>query len=446
MFRKLAKFLSYVRQYGLINTLSFSAFRFSPKSFALLAQRVRLDGKVHVPTTNNDYLNLIRSICDYVNWTEYGGASEPISENFNIKTVVWFVPDWTNVWGGGHFTLFRFANYFASKGTHNVIFIYNNERHYSPKKLQEELDNALTDCKLEVIIDPMLLPSCSAAIATTWQSAYQVKSFPFAEHKFYFMQDYESLFYPSGTAAMQANASYHFGFHGVTGGTWLKSLYEKHGGKAESYIFAADKNVFYPLRKDAIVRSKVKRVFFYGRPSTERRCFELGIASLMKISAAFPEVEIVIAGLDLDHAPPFKATLMGNMPLDKTGDLYRECDVGIAFSGTNLSYLPVELMASGVPVLSNNGPQVEWLLKDRVNSLLVDPTPQSVFEGFSSLYMDIELRQALARGGVKAMECLSWDSEMEKIYTYISRIITTEVKTCSLLASSVVDPRVETVV
>lgn len=423
MLRKIHQFFSFMRQYGLINTLSYSAYKLSPKSFGVLAQRVRIDNKILFPSTANEYMNIINAVCDYDNWSAYGGSSKGIIKVCNIKTLVWFVPDWTNVWGGGHFTLFRFANYFASKGTHNVIFIYNNERHYSSKKLQEELDNALKDCKLEVIVDPMLLPSCAAAIATTWQSAYQVKAFPFAEKKFYFMQDYESLFYPSGTSAMQANLTYNFGFHGITGGTWLKSLYQKHGGAAENYIFAADKHIFYPLTKDAVVRPKVKRVFFYGRPSTERRCFELGIASLIKISVAFPEVEIIIAGLNLGHTPPFKATLLGNMPLEKTGDLYRSCDVGIAFSATNLSYLPVELMASGVPVLSNNGPQVEWLLKDRVNSLLVDPTPESVFEGFSLLYMDTELRQAIAHGGVETMECLSWDSEMEKIYTYISHVI-----------------------
>ncbi|MHB1735540.1 MAG: glycosyltransferase family 4 protein [Acidithiobacillus sp.] len=423
MFNKFTKFFVYMRQYGLINALLFSVFKLSPKSFGLVAQRVRLDNKSHTPSTNAEYLNIIRSICNYDNWSSYGGASEAIPESKNAKTIVWFVPDWTNVWGGGHFTLFRFANYFASKGTHNIIFIYNNERHYTPRKLQAELDNALTDCQLEVVVDPMLLPSCSAAVATTWQSAYQVKAFPFVEHKFYFMQDYESLFYPSGTAAMQANASYSFGFHGITGGAWLKSLYEKHGGKAENYIFAADKHIFYPLRDDALIRANVKRVFFYGRPSTERRCFELGIASLMKISATFPDIEIVIAGLELNHTPPFKATLMGNMPLDETGDLYRSCDIGIAFSGTNLSYLPVELMASGIPVLSNNGPQVEWMLTDRVNSYLVDPTPQSVFEGFSSLYLDVELRQAIARGGVNTMKYLTWDSEMEKIYKYVSSVI-----------------------
>lgn len=411
----------YVRKFGLGNVLIFSIYKLFPRFFVLLHQKVNA-------STNNAWPDMatiapvitINTVLDYQPWPEYGGAPVPVAAQDNRPTYIWFVPDWLNVWGGGHYTLFRFANHFAKFGTRNIIFIYNNERHTTPDHLQNELMQALPGCLLDVIIDPAQLPSCTGAIATTWQSAYHVRAFPFARQKFYFMQDYESLFYAYGTTSMQANATYGFGFIGITGGGWLKQCYETHGGRAQNYLFGADRTIFHPAVVPFKVRKDVTRLFFYGRPSTERRCFDLGMASLVKIAHYFPQVEIVIAGLDLKSSPPFNATLLGNMSLKDTGDLYRTCDIGMAFSGTNLSYLPVELMASGVPVISNNGPQVEWHCRHGVNAYLADPTPQAMLEAFTTLYNDRQLRQTLADGGLSTMEHLDWEGQMTRIYEYVT--------------------------
>jgi len=408
MSEKFLKFISFSKKYGFLNTIFYAFYKKFPRCFMLLLSK----GRGELPFSENP-------VYDYTDWCSFGGAKITTGPPMTNKTYIWFVPDWSNVWGGGHYTLFRFANYFAHKNTRNIIYVYNNERHISSKNLQTELNEALPDCRLEVCVDAQWLPNCSGAIATTWQSAYQVKAFPFSKEKYYFMQDYECFFYPFGTASLQAQTTYKFGFKGITGGGWLKNCFETYGGKAQDYLFGADEKIFFPHNEKGTIRPHVKRIFFYGRPSTERRCFELGMESLKKISETYPEVEIVIAGLKLNFNPNFKATLLGNMSLKDTGDLYRTCDIGIAFSATNLSYLPVELMACGVPVLSNNGPQVEWMLKDQVNSYLTDPVPQAVFDGFKKLYEDNELRQSLAKGGLDTMKNISWDSEMEKIYQYV---------------------------
>lgn len=420
MIRKLRAFVRYARQYGVINTVIYSLFKLSPRGFVLLTRQISATGTVVSPAiTGLDFASLEETVFDYKTWEAFGGSAVAPVSSSRVPTFIWFVPDWLNVWGGGHFTLFRFAQHFAKRGSRNIIYIYNNQRHSSPNYLQNELNNAFIGCQIEVVVDPKLLPKADAAIATTWQSAYHVRAFDHAANKFYFMQDYEGLFYAYGTASMQANATYGFGFVGITGGTWLKSCYEAHGGKAENYRFAADKLIFYPANIPALAREKVKRVFFYGRPSTERRCFELGMVALARIAAEFPDVEIIIAGLDLSQKPPFPATLLGNMTLAKTGDLYRTCDIGIAFSATNLSYLPVELMQSGVPVISNNGPHVEWHCKHLENAYLADPVPEAVCEAFRTLYYDRTLRQKLIDGGLATMQELDWESEMSRKFDYV---------------------------
>lgn len=418
MIKNLKILMQYIRDYGFISAFVFVLYKLKPRYFSILSMRFMRSGSIEAGSI--EYRALINEVYDYESWEAIGGKAAPYSSTVaGEKVFIWFVPDWTNVWGGGHYTLFRFANYFAHKGTRNIIYIYNNKRHDTPTHLQNELNFALIDCKVEVIVDPKKLPECDGVIATTWQSAYPVRAFPFAKHKFYFMQDYESLFYAFGTASMQANATYGFGFTGITGGGWLKQCYENHGGKAQNYCFAADRKIFYPANSKGLVRDKVKKIFFYGRPSTERRCFALGIAALSKIAEKYPEIELVIAGLELGSKPPFKVTTLGNLTLAGTGDLYRTCDIGIAFSGTNLSYLPVELMASGVPVISNNGPHIEWHCKNKYNSLLVDPVPQAVLDAVTALVESRSLRQDLVDGGLETMKDLDWNDQMEKIYKYV---------------------------
>jgi O-antigen biosynthesis protein len=415
-------FYKYYKLVGLWQAIIFSLYRLFPHSFILTSgiiikeyYKIRSAALLE-SSTDSVYLTSIKDVIDYAD------LDNKYCTDFRLNdqgAYVWFVPDWSNVYGGGHYTIFRFAQHYASKGISNYIYIYNNTRHHSGESLQADLNGALRDCKLRVLIDPACIPKCSIAFATTWQSAYHVRSFKDCLKRFYFMQDYESLFYAHGTESMQANNSYTFGFHGITGGSWLKQRYESFGGKAHAYRFAVDKEIFYPAQLSATVRSDVKRFFFYGRPSTERRCFELGISSLKLIAEHYRGVEIIVAGLDLKEPLPFKATLLGNLTLVQTGDLYRTCDLGLAFSGTNLSYLPVELMSSGVPIISNKGDHVEWHCKHLVNSFLADPTPTAIFNAFKSLYDNKQLRQNIVTGGLQTMDQLSWEDEIEKVYDYL---------------------------
>jgi len=360
-----------------------------------------------------------RHVYDYATWQQLGGLDYGTAPQTHENAFVWFVPTWFNVWGGGHYTLFRFAAHFAKKGIRQYIYCYDNDGRYPLEKLQADLDLAFPESGVRAIgINE--IPSCDAVLATTWQSAYYVRAFPGARRKLYFMQDFESHFYAHGTQSMQANNTYTFGFQGITGGLWNRQQFLNHGGQADAYNFSTDRHIFFPGDENGDVRPTVSRIFFYGRPSTERRCFELGVRSLERIKKRFPDVEIVIAGLDGLDDLPFPVTKMGNLTLAKTGELYRTCDIGIAFSGTNLSYLPVELMACGVPVVSNRGPHVEWYCKDGENALLVDPTPSAVEEAVARLIESQSLRQKLASGGLHKASLTTWEAEMDRIFDCIS--------------------------
>lgn len=329
---------------------------------------------------------------------------------------VWYVPAWTNVWGGGHLTLFRWAHLMNAR-REQIIYVYNNAGRFAVSYFKDSLEEAFPGNKINVITKSTEIPKSAISIATTWQSVFSVLKFTHSDSlRFYFMQDYESLFYAHGTDSMQALDSYEHKLIGVTGGPWLLSKFREHGGDGINYVFTTDRSIYYPLEEP---RDRVKRVFFYGRPSTERRCFELGVETLRILKNAYPDIEIVVAGLDGIGDLGFDVTMAGSVPLPKLGELYRSCDIGLALSGTNLSYLPVELMATGVPVVTNGGPHVEWYCEDRVNSLVVPPFPTPMFKALKTLIEDKELRNSIREGGLLKSQETDWAQEASKIQTFI---------------------------
>ena len=60
-----------------------------------------------------------------------------------------------------------------------------------------------------------------AVVATAWPTAYAVLASPAKGHRVYLVQDLEPSFYPAGGEALLAEATYRFGFHGITAGRWL---------------------------------------------------------------------------------------------------------------------------------------------------------------------------------------------------------------------------------
>ena len=68
-----------------------------------------------------------------------------------------------------------------------------------------------------------------AAVATLSTTAYSIIRLRHVKARFYFVQDYEPLFYPAGTSYGLAEATYRLGFRGICNTYPLKQLYEEHG-------------------------------------------------------------------------------------------------------------------------------------------------------------------------------------------------------------------------
>ena len=271
------------------------------------------------------------------------------------------------------------------------------------------------------------VPAAFYSVATSWQTAYYVKNFQTTKYKCYFVQDFEPYFYAVGSESAMAEATYSFGFSAITAGGWLaEKLTDEYQTHAFPISFSYDRDLYRLMHRR---EPEIKRVFFYARPPTQRRAFELGLLALNEVVRRLPHVKVIFAGWDVsNYEIPFEHLNAGTLNVAELPDLYNQCDVALVLSFTNLSLLPLELMACGVPVVSNRSPCTEWLLNSD-NSILTKATVEDLANGICELLTNSALHARIKAEGIRVANFSSWEQEALKLsqaLTSISRSETLE--------------------
>lgn len=304
-------------------------------------------------------------------------------ERARPNTLLWFVPDF-NIGSGGHQTIFRMVWHLERMGWESGIVVVNPTVHATAELARNDIREHFFPLNAKVYLGLKGLPNSEFAVATGWQTAYPVRAISASRlKKLYFVQDFEPSFYPTGTESVLADNTYRFGFFGITAGAWLAhKLKAEYGMATHAISFGVDHELYFPRpRRNA----EVKRVFFYARPPTPRRAFELGLLVLEAVSRRLPATEFILAGWDVaDYHIPFPHLATGVISPTELADVFSQCDVALVLSLTNLSLMPLELMAAGCAVVSNRGDCVEWLLNDDL-ALLTDPTPEALSQALCHL-------------------------------------------------------------
>jgi len=345
-----------------------------------------------------------------------------------IKTATWFVPYFDHLSFGGIYTIFRFIDHFAQKGVKNHIVIYDNPA-VDADAMRADIEKAfpnLADATL-TIYDPRKdsiqdLPETDIAVCTFWVSAYFLLRFNQTKRKYYFIQDYEPLFYEGGSISALAESTYRFGFEGIVNTPGLlRAVNQRHGLQGVSFTPAVDPRYYNPQEQKN--NTKI-RIFFYARPNNPRNAFNLGVMIIKILLSKYKDqIEIVTAGSAWKEK---NFDLKGNVinlgllkSLQEVGDLYRSCDIGFVYMlSKHPSYQPFEFMASGVATVTNNNEDNLWFLKDGTNCLVAEPSPAAMAEKIGWLIEDQKLRKKIQQGGYDTVST-DWQPQLELIWNDI---------------------------
>ncbi len=346
-----------------------------------------------------------------------------------IKKALWFVPYFDHITYGGIYTIFRFMEHLAKQNVGTTIVIYDNKFIDTAQTIADIVYHfpGLKSCKL-IVLDLEEgnindLPESDIAFATIWMSAYLLLKYNKTRRKYYFIQDYEPLFYEGGSMYAMAESTYRFGFKGIVNTPGLLwAVNQRHGLEGVSFIPAVDNRFYYP--DPAKKKNERIKIFFYARPNNPRNAFELGVLIIKQLIKKYGnKIEIITAGASWDENNYGLKGLITNYgllsSLEEVGNLYRKCDIGFVYMlSKHPSYQPFEFMASGMATVSNRNEDNLWLFKDGINCLLSEPSPTAMAEKISQLIDDEKLRLKIADTGQSNIN-REWQTQLDSIWQYI---------------------------
>ena len=321
-------------------------------------------------------------------------------------TVAWIMsPPGAN--SGGHQNIFRFINFLEQAGHTVRVYLYSAAPDYSPGEVSAMIASSSSYPNVAATIEELpaggIPDDVDAIVATGWETAYPSFRDASTARRFYFVQDFEPYFYPVGSESVLAENTYRFGFHGLTAGNWLAGkLRDEYGMTTDPFDFGSDASNYHVTNEGA--RSEV---FFYARPATERRGYELGIMALDLFAAARPNAVINVVGEDVRHrVVPFVHTNLRGLQVGDLNAVYNRCAVGLVLSFTNMSLLPLELLGAGVIPVVNDGPNNRGV-SDNEFIEFTPASPRALADRLIELYDRADL-PAHAAAASRSVDSADW--------------------------------------
>lgn len=376
----------------------------------LSPQKIDL-GKIPVMPQLND----IRD-ADYIN----NPYIRPAKINKKKLNIAWVSPP-VGKGGGGHTTISRFIKYLQSKGHKISFYVHNNNTiDQSVAEVKELLSKSYG---IDVEVGELSrFENHDVVFATSWETAYAVFNLKTKAHKFYFVQDFEPIFYGVGSRYKLAEATYKFGFYGITAGRWLTEKVKDYGMEADFFDFGADIDIYKPTKEI----SKKKKICFYARSHTERRGFELGIMALQIFKEKHPEYEIEFFGQDMSgYDIPFEFTDRGILNKQELAELYQESVACLVLSLTNVSLLPLELLVAGCVPVMNDGDNNTMVLGENKDIAYTEAYPVSLARKLCEAVEKTEKEiNKHAEEISENSKGVSWDKSYKKVEEIILREVT----------------------
>ena len=198
--------------------------------------------------------------------------------------------------------------------------------------------------------------SADIVVASSWDTVSFVKKLP--GYRMYFVQDYEPYFYSFGELFLMAKKTYEQGLHMVSLGAWNKKMIERECRPVspvdvidfpyEASEYESDSRDYsaYALKEELKLAVYLK---FYGK-----RLPCVIPHMLLEAKEYLKEQGIRLRVRYFGEAGSFHAPggeNLGMLNKQQLKALYEDSDFGMVASLSNISLVPYEMLAAGLPVI-----------------------------------------------------------------------------------------------
>lgn len=317
---------------------------------------------------------------------------------------------------GGQSDIFRTIKFLTDHGHDCSMYIFDPHERSSLSEQKKLIAAGFPGLSNKVYYNAKTITDCDVIFATHWLTAYPVHNFNGKGRKYYYVQGYEPHTQPAGYLSYLAESTYTFGFRGLTLGQWLTDkLSKEYQMKCDFFDYGYDPDE-YSIKST----QPRKDIIYYAQPQKAHRGFELGMMALKIFHRENPSSKIHLFGADLrSYEIPFPHEDLGILSVPQLNELYNRCAAGLALSFTNISLIPLEMIAAGCqPVINDSYHTRKIKYADWVK--YADPNPIAIAEALSKATR--ANRQGLR---IKLEANYSWDHSNQQIENILIKELAT---------------------
>lgn len=340
-----------------------------------------------------------------------------------INKIAFVVPTLKR-FAGGHTSILRLGTCLAEKGYDVCYVSFHNQ---DKMKMEKVAHDNLPSVKGRFCqCSEGLHCEYDVCIATSWESVYWAKRL--SGYKMYFVQDFEPYFFKLSERYLLALKTYELGFHIVSLGNWNTRQIEKNctlAGKIESIDFPYEPSEYKAAPRDFSLYAHKQKVSIAVYTKEEgKRIPNMLQGILLKASEELKRhgitLDIKFFGLKNNHRVTI-GTNCGKLNKTELAELYKNSDFGMVASMTNISLVPYEMIAVGLPVIEFSGGSYSHFLPAD-SAILVDYNYMTFVNGILGSLRRLEKLEAMTRKAKQAIESLSWKTTGAEFEEILKRV------------------------
>ena len=342
-----------------------------------------------------------------------------------IESITFVIPQ-MRAYSGGHTSILRLGTQLSNLG-YAVSYVSHIDQEKEVMKKNAEINlinykgELLTKNELNVI-------SSDIVIATSWESVFFVKKM--SGYKMYLVQDYEPYFHFFGEVFLIAKKTYELGLHMISLGNWNKAMIEKNceldnNSNIDIIDFPYEKKEYSRIERDyQSYKSKNKFVIAVYIKNVGKRAPYIIQYILENVKNEFEKDNITLEIKYYGEEKKFECTAGKNLgKLNKLEllELYKEADFGMCASLTNISLVPYEMLATGLPLIEFQDGTYKYFLPEN-SSILTSFNWRSLYESMKYSINNPSIIENRVYTAYSSLEKLSWENSTKQFVRIINKI------------------------
>ena len=314
-------------------------------------------------------------------------------------------------YAGGTTSILRLATGLANLG-YSITYI-----NYGEQRIRELEDNAKFNLKDYKGVFRKA-SDCGkndfdVVIGTSFLAAYKLNDYN--AYKMYFVQDYEPYFFKVNERYFLAKLTYELGFHIVSLGQWNINQINRECRQTPSkldYIdFPYEKSEYQSIHRNYREYSQKKTLTVAAYIKEEgKRIPNIIQYILLNASRQLEKdgihLDVNFFGLK-DSYRPMVGKNLGKLNKSELNSLYQRSDFGLVASMTNISLVPYEMLATGLPVIEMKYGSFPDFFDDQC-ALLIDFNYMTLVKQISNAIKYPDMLESMVKAAECQMNDLSW--------------------------------------